>query len=276
MSDDLVKGTSVKKQKSKVRNYSFQNSKRLPESRMTEINGVRIPSMPGSCYHAIICALAHHKNQLCSWQKVYEDTEKYMCQYGGVSAWNKFKEKGNVKSWQQRIKDNCHTLTRSGKDCYGYRLHERGMVIYFFRDGAILYTGGEFQDGDNYDVLFPDGFGLQVRYRGTTMTYREYQRFIDLGYINKSGKILDAEGIHKFRERKRASEGNETLEPASAMVQVCVSLGENVDQDTALRLESLGLVVEEALDNEIIGHIPANNLDTLQSDKDVDHVEVSG
>ncbi len=259
----------------KIRNYSFQNSKRLPESKMTEVNGVKVPSMPGSCYHAIICALAQNKNKLCFWNRVIELTERYMRQYGGQKSWDKFKNKNNVKSFEQRIKDNTHTLTRTGKDCYGYRLHERGMAIYFYKDGAILLTGGSFeQNGDSYEVSFPDGRGLQVRYRGTTMTSKEYKRFVEMGYINKNGQILDAEGIRKFRSRK--IDTIESVDLDLSGVQVCVTLGDKVDQNTALRLEGLGFIVEEAMDKEVIGRIPAENLESLKTDQDIVSVEVVG
>ena len=62
----------IVKVRSKVRNYSFRKSKRLPENNMTEVNGVRIPSMPGSCYHAVICALSENKNQFCKWDKIVQ------------------------------------------------------------------------------------------------------------------------------------------------------------------------------------------------------------
>lgn len=257
----------------KVRNYSFNNSKRLPESKMTEVNGIKVPSMPGSCYHAIICALAQDKNKIVAWDRIIELTERYMCQYGGREVWDKFVKKSDVKSYQQRIKDNTHTLTRTGKDCYGYRLHERGMAIYFFKDGAILLTNGEFKNvNDSYDVIFPDGRGLQVRYRGTTMTSKEYKRFLDLGYIDQNGRLLDSEGIKRFRSRK--SDSTESV-VADGLMHVCVTLGDGIDQDTAIRLESLGFVVDEALDKELIGRIPAAKLDDLQSDKDVAHVDVA-
>lgn len=262
-----------KPKKTKVRNYSFQNSKRLPESKMTEVNGVLIPSMAGSCYHAIICALAQNKNKLVTWDKVIEMTERYMCQYGGRTAWDKFVAKSNVKTFEQRIKDNTHTLTRTGKDCYGYRLHERGMAIYFFKDGAILFTNGTMEQlGDSYNVKFPDGRGLQVRYRGTTMTSKEYKRFLDMGYIDSDGKILDSTGIKKFRAQKQKSSYEDT---ATGELQVCVTLGDGIDQDTAIRLEALGFVVEEAMGNELIGRIPSSRLSDLQSDKDVAEVEAS-
>lgn len=267
MSDQTAKTPKIK-----VRNYSFNNSKRLPESKMTEVNGIKIPSMPGSCYHAIICALAQDKNKLVAWDRIVELTERYICQYGGRDIWDKFVKKSDVKSYQQRIKDNTHTLTRTGKDCYGYRLHERGMAIYFFKDGAILFTNGEFKSTNNsYDVIFPDGRGLQVRYRGTTMTSKEYKRFLDLGYIDPNGRILDSTGIKRFRAKK--TDGS--LPVTDELMHVCVTLGDEIDQDTAIRLESLGFVVEEALDKELIGRIPSAKLDDLQSDKDVAHVDVA-
>lgn len=259
--------------KKKVRNYSFQNSRRLPSDKMTEINGIKIPSMPGSCYHAIICALAENKNKFCSWDKVIQLTEQYMKKYGGVQAWEKFTSKGGVKGYKQRIKDNTHTLTRTGKDCYGYRLHERGMCIYFFKDGVILHTGGSLDVGSNgtYNVEFPDGLSLQTRYRGTTMTYAEYKKFLERNYIDVTGKILDHESIKDYRAGLQDGGAETTVSPTekATSVEVCVTLSETFDQDTANRLESLGFVVEQALETELVGSAPADRVGDLQSDPDV-------
>ena len=209
----------------KIRNYSFQSSKRLPEDRMTEINGVTVPSMPGSCYHAIICSLAENKDQFCPWNRLIEKSEKYMRQFGGDDAWNKFKNKPMVKHYQQRIKDNTHTLTRSGKDCYGRRLHERGMAIYFFQDGAMLLTGGEFKNGNTkYKVVFPDGRELQTRYRGTTMTHKEYKKFLAAGYIKSNGEITNADGVKGFRVK--AAEAAISTSAEGNRVSVSVILDE--------------------------------------------------
>ncbi len=257
----------------KVRNYSFQSSKRLPAEKMTEVNGIKVPSMPGSCYHAVICALAESKDQFVTWDKVFERTEKYMKQYGGDKTWEKFKNKSQVKSCQQRIKDNAHTLTRSGRDCYGYRLHERGMVIYFFKDGAILYTGGEFnQDKSGYSVTFSDGKGLQMRYRGTTMTFKEYKKFLDAGYIDACGTILDADGIRDMRVKSSTPVVSiPTLKTIvkPKMVRVSVILDESYTQDTADRLENIGLVVISSDANEIGGDLPYDKLEELSKDEDV-------
>lgn len=258
----------------KVRNYSFADSKRLPSGKMTQINGMKIPSMPGSCYHAIMCCLAQNKDSFCTWEKIIDLTEKFIRQYGGPAAWKKFKSKNGVKTYQQRIKDNTHTLTRTGRDCYGRRLHEQGMAIYFFKDGAILFTGGEFKgEGDSYDVIFPDGKQLQTRYRGTAMTHKEYKKFLDAGYIDQNGKLLNIEAIRL--ERKMSS--RQTLRPfAVPKVQLCLTLSETFNQETAYRLEALGFKVEQALENELIGSAPEHVIDELKADHDVVGVDVSG
>lgn len=263
--------------KPKIRNYSFQSSRRLPNDKMTEVNGIKIPSMPGSCYHAIICALAESKDQFVPWNRLIERSEKYMCQYGGQQAWEKFKSKSKVKSHEQRIKDNCHTLTRSGRDCYGYRLHERGMAIYFFKDGAMLVTGGRLRKTDKgYQVEFDDGRGLQVRYRGTTMTYKEYKRFLELGLIDPSAKILDADRIRKLRA-ELSKKAEETV-PSALITQkqstVSIVLEETYDQDTANRLEALGVTVNRAERNSLIANMPTEKINDLLGDKDVKDVEI--
>ena len=64
---------------------------------MTEVNGIKIPSMPGSCYHAIISALAEKKDNFCSWEKLIEMAQRNMRMYGGQQSWDKFIAKNNVK-----------------------------------------------------------------------------------------------------------------------------------------------------------------------------------
>lgn len=264
------------KNQAKLRNYSFKSSKRLPIEKMSEVNGIRIPSMPGSCYHAILCALAQNKDKFYSWERIYELTEKYICQYGGQGSWNKFCNKKNVKHYTQRIKDNTHTLTRRGKDCYGFRLHEMGMCIYFFKDGATLLTGGEFTrtDNDEYDVIFEDGRKLQTRYRGTTMTSKEYKNFLEAGYINQCGKIIDAEQIRKYRNSNNKSYKGEKCtqdesECSNNVMHVSITLHENYNQDTANRLKDIGLVVEQSLENEIIGTVNTGRVNDIKNDSDV-------
>lgn len=258
--------------KKKVRNYSFQHSKRLPVEKMTEVNGIKIPSMPGSCYHAIIAALAEYKDKFCSWDKLIDLTQRNMRMYGGHKSWNKFVEKSDVKSYQQRIKDNAHTLTRTGRDCYGYRLHEQGMCIYYFKDGAILLTGGQLQNrNDTYDVIFPDGRRLQTRYRGTTMTHKEYKRFLEKQFIDATGRIVNSDGIKKMRAL-----GNVVEIPSDETVHVCVILNDTFDQNTAVRLEHAGLEVEHGVGNELMGSIPSSSINALRSDVDVKEIEVSG
>lgn len=258
--------------KKKVRNYSFQHSKRLPVDKMTEVNGIKIPSMPGSCYHAIIAALAEYKDKFCSWDKLIKLTQRNMQMYGGQKSWDKFMAKSNVKSYQQRIKDNAHTLTRAGRDRYGYRLHEQGMCIYYFKDGAMLLTGGKLQNSSEaYDVVFADGHRLQTRYRGTTMTYKEYKRFLEKNFIDITGRIINSNGIKSMR-----ASGDMVELPVDTIVPVCVILNDSFDQNTAVRLERAGLEVEQGLGHELIGHVPASCISALRRDVDVKEVEVSG
>ena len=244
---------------------------------MTEVNGILIPATPGSCYHAVLCSLAETKDQFILWSRIYERTEKYIIQYGGYEAWDKFKGKNKVKPYYHRIKDNVHTLTRSGTDCYGYRLHERGMAIYFFKDGAILLTGGKFKKSKgNYNVHFSDGRKLQVRYRGTTMTSREYKRFVDAGYINLSGKILDHQAIREFRA-KAATKIKEkvSVQSFTEKIKIVVTLDDDYDQNTATRLLLLGLTVTGSRENEIEGTIDIAKVDDVRLDQDVLGVEVA-
>ena len=259
-----------KKTVKKTRNYSFKKSKRLPVERMIEINGIKIPSMTGTCYHAIMCTLAEYSDAFCSWSKIFDRTEKYMRQFGGDEVWTKFTGKRMSKHYQQRIKDNTHTLTRTGNNAYGYRLHEQGMVIYFFKDGAVLFTGGKLhQKGKEYNVVFPGGKKLQVRYRGNIMTWKEYNHFKDLGYIDSSGKILDHDNIKKIRAKSALLGPPAILQANTQKIKVVISLEDSYNQDTALRLEYMGLTVTSSYDNKIEGTVPADKVDQIMSDKDV-------
>ena len=270
--ENILSNEPLKKKK-KVRNYSFNRSKRLPVERMTEVNGIKIPSMPGSCYHAIIAALSEYKDKFCAWDKIIELTQRNIRMYGGQESWDKFIGKSTVKkSYQQRIKENTHTLTRTGRDCYGFRLHERGMCIYYFKDGAMLLTGGQLRNSSNtYNVIFASGHRLQTRYRGTTMTYKEYKRFLEKNFIDITGRIINPEGIKKMR-----SFGDVIKAPADEKVHVCVILNDTFDQNTAIRLERVGLEVEQGLGNELIGRVPSSSISQLRKDVDVKEVEVSG
>lgn len=267
------------KKTKKIRNYSFKESKRLAQEKLVEVNGIKIPAMTGTCYHGIMCALASNKDRFIPWNKICELVERYMCQYGGGPCWEKFRDK-EKQSPEQRIKDNVHTLTRSGKDCYGFRLHEMGMAIYFFRDGAMLLTGGKFnRRGSKYDVVFPDGRQLQARHRGMCMTLKEYQRFLDLEFIDASGNVLNSDGIKQLRTRHSISKFNDgppTTVLDENTIEVCIVLSEKFDQSTADRLEKIGLVVDYIHGNELIGRIGKERLSDLKKDRDVVEVDPVG
>lgn len=109
------------------------------------------------------------------------------------------------------------------------------------------------------------------------MTSKEYKRFLEVGLIDASARILNAEGIRTFR-REAASKNGELQknQPSHAQVMsVCVTLHENFDQQTASRLEALGLMVEKATDNEIVGQVASDKLGELEADADVLGVEIS-
>ena len=166
-----------------TKKYSFQNSKRLPEERMTLIGDIQVPAVPGTSHHAILCALIDNKNKFVTWKKIVKLVEEYMVMYGGEEVWKKFlgrKRKDNNETILKKVKTNTHTLTKTGKNCYGYRLHERGIVIYYFKDGAMARTGGRFISAKRrkpYNVRFHVGTGLQLGIDEKIMSYREYKDF---------------------------------------------------------------------------------------------------
>jgi len=156
---------------------------------MTVIGDIAVPAIPGTCYHAILCSLMFTKNKFVTWNKLSQLVEEYLLRYGGDDAWNKFAYRSSGKSRGKideehvlkKIKTNTHTLTRTGKNCYGYRLHVRGIAIYYFRDGSMIRTGGKYVPARGrrpYAVKFKDGTGLQTRSRGKIMSHREYKDFV--------------------------------------------------------------------------------------------------
>ena len=169
------------------RNFSFKNSKRLPEDKMIIIGDIVIPAVPGSCYHAILCSLIENKNKFVGWGRLYRLVEKHIVMYGGDQAWKKFAgSKQDTKAISKKIRTNTHTLTRRGTNCYGYRLHERGIAIYYFKDGTMARTGGKFIPAKGcrpYDLKFSDKTGFQVRQRGKIMSYQEYKDLIGGAWI---------------------------------------------------------------------------------------------
>jgi len=269
----------------KKRNYSMKASRRLPEEKMTETNGIKIPAVPGTCYHALICSLAQYKDQFCTWEKIYELTERYMRQYGGSESWESFYERGgDPESVRRRIRENLYTLTRTGKTCYSLRLHERGLCIYSFDDGAILLTGGLYEKkGRSYSLIFPDGRSIQKRHRGRTFSYREYQRLVERNALTPSCEIVDKDRMKKEIAALKAEDSHEEStdglndifsQEDDKIAQVVIVLDDSYDQQTAYRLESLGLVVEQASGKDLIGSMPASNVERLRQDKDVAEVSV--
>jgi len=175
------------------KDFSLTNSKRLPEHRMTMINDILVPAIQGTCYHAILCSLFSNKNKFVTSSKLLELVEEYMIMYGGSEAWKDFayrkmRKRSRVRSRifdcqyvLKKIRTNIYTLTRVGKKNNGYRLHVRGIAIYYFKDGAMARTGGKFIPARGrrpYTVKFKDGTELQVRKRGQSITYREYKDII--------------------------------------------------------------------------------------------------
>ena len=162
---------------------------------MTVINDIFVPAIPGTCYHAILCSLLENKNKLVSWNRLKQMVERNLLLYGGEQSLSKFcarKSVGkNPEFVLKKIKTNTHTLTRTGKNCYGYRLHVRGIAIYYFSDGSMARTGGKFlASRGRYDIRFKDGTGFQKRNRGRIMSYREYKDFVGNNWYDEEDGTL--------------------------------------------------------------------------------------
>lgn len=259
------------------RNYSFLHSKILSEEKMTEVNGIIIPFLPGSNSHVVLCALAEYKDHVLSWERIYTLSEKFMRQYGGQEAWEKFY---NQKDARKRIRLNVYKLTRSGKECLGYRLHERGMCIYGFSDGAMLCTGGELiKSGSKYDVKFPDGRTLQKRHKGKqTLTSKEYAKFVEMKIIDASCNVLNEKKVIEER-KKSVLKDMPVLNLAKSKksedyMEVCISLSDDYNQVMALRFDKMGIIVEQTLKDQLIARVPISVLAKLNEDRDVVDLEV--
>ena len=122
-------------------------------------------------------------------------------------------------------------------------------------------------------MKFSGDRGLQARYRGTTMTSKEYKRFLDAGYIDPSGSILDSKGIKDFRNRVLSNRSAVAAPTTPERVKVTIILDDNYDQQTATRLELLGVVVLNSRENEIDATISADKVDEVRLDLDVLDVE---
>lgn len=237
---------------------------------MTVMEGFKIPSYAGSCYHAIICALISKRNHFCNWEMLYNLTEKYMILFGGQDTWNIFKNKQDCsRDYKKRIRENAYTLTRCGKHCYGYRLHELGMVIYMFRDGVILFTDGKFiRMNDIYYVVFPNGRTLQVKRQGQSYLYSDFEKYINSKVMSISGKIFDVKYFNKHRKLfKYGSYANSKL-------KVAIELNDSFDQETANRFEALNLKVYKFDSLVVYGWIPSKNLSGLLNDKDIKTIRI--
>jgi len=173
--------------------------------KFTYINGIPIPASPGGCYHAIIASLSSNKDKFCFWKRIFELAERYIIQFGGDIAWKKF-DTGDV---HEKIKHNTSILTQTGKKTPGYRMHQMGMTIYYFQDGAIIFTGGVFERrGPKYNVKFKNGRGLQKRYKGLSIRHRDYNRYVIEKAMDNSGNIVNHK---KFQEIKQQIKEEEEL-----------------------------------------------------------------
>ncbi len=175
---------------------------------MTVVNGVVIPAVPGSCYHAILCAMAEQRDKFCPWQRLIDRSQFYLRKYGGYDVWCQYVKKSGVKPFEKRIRENVHTLTRSGKHCYGYRLHEQGMCVYMFRDGICLFTGGDFEKkrGTGYSLHFTDGKTIQKRYKGLSLTRSEYRYLLSEHVIDISCTLLPEKNIKDLKDKLKEME----------------------------------------------------------------------
>jgi hypothetical protein len=174
-----------------MKKYSPQKFKRLSDERMTFIGEIQIPATPGSFCHAILCSLVDNKNKFVTWNRLLKLVEEYMVMFGGEKSWKKFSfaKSKNLDGVLKKIKTNIHSLTRTGKNNQGYKLHERGIAIYYFKDGAMARTGGKYipaKGRKSYDVRFHDGTGIQLRFRGKLLSYREYKDFVGNNWYEES------------------------------------------------------------------------------------------
>lgn len=164
----------------------------LNPRKLTKVNNVPIPATPGTAQHSIIASLASTKEIFCTWNKIVQLVERYMIQFGGDQSWEKFTDNKTPEEVEENIKQHVSSLARKGKNYPGFFLHKLGLVVYCFEDGAILHAGGKYiSKGRSYEVSLKKGKGLQIRSRGRSMTYNEYNQYIERGAMDVSGKVID-------------------------------------------------------------------------------------
>lgn len=144
---------------------SFTTSRKLPTSRMTVISDISVPAMCGTLHHAIICSLLDNKNRFVTWNKLERLVPIHVLQYGGEEAFKRFTKKcskssvlGEIKTCLKKMSlwPAC-TFNKTAQD-----LHERGVVLFMFLDGAMAKTGGKCIHRNNkIFVHFKDGLGAQ-------------------------------------------------------------------------------------------------------------------
>jgi len=199
-----TKKKQVKKNKKKG---SITNIRKL-----TRVNGIPIPATPGTLHHAVISSLAASKEVFCKWDKIVELCERYVIQFGGDEAWEKFDSKYTQEEITNKIKQEVSTLGRKGKKYPAYLLHHSGNAIYYFKDGAIMHVGGTFtRRGPTYEVVFKKGRKLQTRKKGHSMKYKEFNQFVENGIVDPCGNILDKNKLDAIKNIEIIEEDEELL-----------------------------------------------------------------
>jgi len=142
------------------------NSRRFPASRMTLIADISIPAACGTINHAIICSLLENKNKFVAWSKLERLVQTNLVQYGGLDALKKFVKKCGKKPIIDVIKDTIKKLSLS-PTCFNNKtaneLHERGVGVFLFSDGALAKTGGKCTHrGEKTFIKFTNGLSIQT------------------------------------------------------------------------------------------------------------------
>lgn len=173
-------------------NIDSADSVEFLHSNITIVNGVPVPATCGSLFHSILCSFSEQKDKFCTWLKLADKTQDYYRKYAGYEEWTRLYYKPGIEIFEKKVQYSVHTLTKVGKKEYGYRLHELGMCIYTFKDGAVLHTGGKFikKKGMGYSLEFDDGKEMQAKITGLVLTRQQYKYLLTHKVINSSGELI--------------------------------------------------------------------------------------
>lgn len=175
----------VPKRQERTRHASRQESF---EEHLMSYNDVLIPAVPATLGHAVLCAMADSKNRFARWDKLYRLASNFLVQYGGEEA-----AQDADDAWKSRVRSVIRSMSKipAAKGSMAWRLHEHGMAVVVFADGAVLRVNGWIDRKPRcrrYVMAFPDGTVLEGN-QDSELTYRRFKEMMS--------QPLESEGLEE-------------------------------------------------------------------------------